>query len=123
MADFPKGVGHYNAAGSNTLVQVSTDPLAIYSISVSNTGGSVGYLQVWNAGTAALTAGTLMDFIVPVFSGTAGAGTPSYNASRDVFYPFGRQAKAGLSYMWAAGTTGTVAHGVNAIIDITFGRE
>jgi len=120
----PKGVGHYNASGSNTLTQVESVPVTVYSISVSNVGGSVGYLQVYNNGTAAVTAGTLHAMTVPVYSGTAASGTPSNSIfpARDIVYPVGKQFSNGLSYLWAAGTTGTVAHGVNAIVDITYTR-
>lgn len=111
------GTYSYSAVGSNTPVQVTADPTALYHISVAQNGGSAGYLQVYNNGTGAVGAGT-PDFVIAVPSGTFGAGTPSY---RDVSYnPYGRKMDGGLSYLWAAGETGTVAHGVNAIIDISY---
>ena len=119
MADIPIGSTHFNASGSNTLTQVTASPITVYNLSLTQLGGSVGYLQVYGAGTSGITAGTNMTFDVPVISGTAGAGTPSFKADRDINYYPGKQLQ-GLSYLWAAGSTGTVAHGVNAIIDITY---
>lgn len=124
MADYPQASFHYNASGSNTLIQIEAIPVTIYSVSVSQNGGSVGYLQLYNNGTAPLTAGTLMNTTIPVYSGTAASGTPpnSIVPVRDIFYPQGKHFEKGFSYLWAAGTTGTVSHGVNAIIDITYTR-
>lgn len=121
MADFPQGGTYsYDASGTNTISQVTPDPTTLYHISVTNNGGSLGYLQIYNNGTQQAGAGT-PDFAIPVHSGTAGAGTPSFKADRDVVYgPYGRRMDGGLSYLWAAGATGTVAHGVNAIVDITY---
>lgn len=118
MADVPKGGElSYSVAGTNTLTQVTPDPTTLYQVSVSQTGGSVGFLQVYNNGSAAAGAGT-PDFVIPLNTGTSGAGTPSF---RDVqFGPYGRQMSGGLSYLWAAGATGTVVHGVNATVDITY---
>ena len=124
MADFPlAGSYSYNAVGSNTLVQVTASPTVLYDLHIHQNGGSMGYLQIYNGGTGdpsggTITAGTLMDWVVAVPSGTSGAGTPTV---RDIVYgPFGRAMNGGLSYMWAAGSTGTVAHGVNCVIDITY---
>lgn len=108
---------HYSIAGSNTLTNVSKDPTAIYQISVYQNGGSAGFLQVYNNGTIDATAGS-PDFAVPVSAGTFGAGTPSSNTI--TYGPYGRRLSGGLSYLWAAGPTGTVAHGVNCTIDITY---
>ena len=118
MADIPKGgVLSYSAAGTNTLTQVTANPTTLYYVSVSQTGGSAGFLQVYNNGSADAGVGT-PDFVIPLNSGTSGAATPSF---RDVqFGPYGRQLEGGLSYMWAAGATGTVAHGVNATVDLTY---
>jgi hypothetical protein len=114
------GTYSYSTVGTNTLTQVSAvGAVKLLDIHVSHVGGSVGYLQFYNGGSANGSAGT-PTFAVAVFSGTAGAGTPSFNASRDLAYPQGRQFNTGLSYLWAAGPTGTVAHGVNAIVDITY---
>lgn len=121
MSDFlSPGTYSYSAVGSNTLIQVTADPTTLYQVSVSHNGGSVGYLQVYNNGSADAGAGT-PDFTVAIHAGTAAAGTPSFEATRDIVYgPSGRVMSAGLSYLFAAGATGTVAHGVNAIVDITY---
>ena len=118
MADFlVPGTYSYNAAGSNTPVQVADHPTVLYQVSVAQFGGSMGYLQVYNNGSQAIDVGT-PNFTIPLNSGTSGAGTPSF---RDVvFGPAGRQMSGGLSYLWAAGATGTVAHGVNVLIDLTY---
>lgn len=122
MADITQsGTYYYTNAGTNTLTQVTANPTDIYQLSVSQTGGSVGYLQVYNNGSADAGAGT-PNFVIPVYSGTAASGTPpnSIAPSRDVNYgAAGRRMDGGLSFLWAAGATGTVAHGVNAIVDIT----
>lgn len=111
------GTYSYNAAGSNTLIQVTNYPTVLYSVHLANNGGSMGYLQVYNNGTSDAGAGT-PTFTIPLNSGTSGAGTP---ALRDVvFGPSGRKMDAGLSYLWAAGPTGTVAHGVNCLVDISY---
>ena len=110
----------YSAGGSNTLTQVTADPAVLYHVSVTNNSGSIGYLQVYNNGTFAASAGT-PDFAIAVHSGTAGAGTPSFLAIREVDYgPFGREMAGGVSYLWATGATGTVAQPVNAVVDITY---
>lgn len=110
------GTYSYNAAGSNTAVQVTDSPTVLYSVHLAQTGGSMGYLQVYNNGTKNIGAGT-PEFTIPLSSGTSGAGTP---AIRDVvFSPSGRKMDSGLSYLWAAGPTGTVAHGVNVLVDIS----
>lgn len=118
MADFANpGTYSYSIAGTNTLTQVTADPTVLYQVSVSQFGGSMGYLQIYNNGTFDAGAGT-PTFSIPLNSGTSGAGTPAF---RDVvFGPYGRQMSAGLSYLWAAGPTGTVAHGVNALVDVTY---
>lgn len=120
MADYlSPGTFTYTRAGSNTLVQVTGTPTILYHVSVSHQGGSVGFLQLYNSGTAAAGAGT-PDFVIAVDSGTTIAANPSFQAARDVvFGPAGRSLQ-GLSYLWAAGGTGTVAHGVNAVVDITY---
>ena len=117
MADYPQGgTFHTSIEGTNTLTQVTKDPTILYSLSVAQFGGSMGYLQVYNNGTQQAVAGE-PSFIVPLSTGTF-TGTPS---TRDIsFGPFGRQMDGGLSYLWAAGGTGTVAHGVNAMVDISF---
>lgn len=113
------GTYHYNAAGTNTLTQVTKNPTNIFHISVAQNGGSAGFLQIYNNASADAGAGT-PDFVIPLNSGTSGAGTP---ATRDIYYqPYGRELSGGLSYLWAAGPTGTVAHGVNATVDITLDR-
>ena len=119
---FPNaGTYHYNAAGSNTLTQVSGTATTLYHISLSNLGGSVGYLQVYNNGTLAIGAGTSAgtpQFTVALATGTAGGGATS---QREVDYgPFGRAMSNGLSYLWSSGATGTTAHAVNSIIDISY---
>ena len=118
MADLREpGTYSYSIAGTNTLTQVTADPTVLYQVGVSQFGGSMGYLQIYNNGTFDSGAGTPA-FTIPLNSGTSGGGTPSF---RDVIFgPSGRQMSAGLSYLWAAGGTGTVAHGVNAIVDITY---
>lgn len=117
MADIPQGgTFNYSIAGTNTLTEVTKDPTTLYGISVAQFGGSMGYLQVYNNGTQQAGAGT-PDFIIPLSTGTF-TGTPS---SRDINYsPHGRQMNGGLSYLWAAGATGTVAHGVNAMVEFSF---
>ena len=113
------GTYSYNVAGTNTLTQVSANPTALYHFSVSHNGGSAGFLQVYDNGSADAGAGT-PSFVIAISSGTANAGTPSF---RDIQYgPFGRQMNGGISYLFAAGPTGTVAHGVNAVVDITHAR-
>ena len=118
MADVAlPGTYSYNSAGSNTPVQVAAYPTVLYHLSVEQNGGSAGFLQVYNNGTQQVGAGT-PDFVVALSSGTSGAGTP---ARRDVAYgAYGRRLNGGLSYLWAAGPTGTVAHGVNCTIDVTY---
>ena len=114
------GTYYYTAAGSNTLLQLTPDPTTLYHVSVSHQGGSVGYLQIYNNGTSDAGAGT-PTFTVAVQAGTGAAGTPDFEATRDITYgPYGRVMDAGLSVLFAAGATGTVAHGVNAIVDITY---
>ena len=120
--DGPGAQFHYNAVGSNTLVQVTASPARLYSVHVSQNGGSMGYLQMYNAGTGdpvggTITAGTLMDWVVTLPSGTSGAGTPAF---RDIAYPKGVEMSGGISYMWAAGSTGTVAHGVNVVVHMSY---
>ena len=108
---------NYSAAGTNTLTQVDAGPSVLFHLSVAQTGGSAGFLQFYNNGSADAGAGT-PDFAVALASGTSGAGTPS---TRDiVFGQHGRAMNGGVSYLWAAGATGTVAHGVNATVDLTF---
>lgn len=118
MSDFIiPGTFSYSLAGTNTLAQVSGTPTVLYHISISQTGGSAGFLQIYNNPSAGATAGS-PDFVIPLPSGTSGAGTPTF---REVDYgPSGRGLNKGLSYLWAAGGTGTVAHGVNATVDITY---
>ena len=117
---FPGASFTYSAAGSNTLVQVTPDPATLYQISLSQFGGSMGYLQIYNNGTGDAGAGT-PDFVIPLggtAGGAGGAGTPTV---RDVnFGPVGLRMSGGISYLWAAGATGTVAHGVNAILNVVF---
>ena len=113
------GTFSYSIAGTNTPTQVTANPTTLFHLSVSQFGGSMGYLQVYNNGSADLGAGT-PDFTIPLNSGTVGAGTPAF---RDVaFGPYGRQMDGGISYLWSAGPTGTVVHGVNAVVDITHAR-
>lgn len=116
-----RGAGFsYSNAGSNTLTQVDAGPVTLYSIHVSHQGGSVGFLQFYNNGSADAGAGT-PDFALAVNSGTAAAGTPTLMAHRDVVLgAYGVQLDAGLSYLWAAGATGTTAHGVNANVTLTY---
>ena len=110
----------YNAAGTNTFTQVTANPTVLYHVSVSHNGGSVGYLQIYDNGTQQAGAGT-PDFAIAVHSGTAAAGPPSFEATRDISYgAYGRRMNGGLSYLWAAGATGTAAHGANAVVDITY---
>ena len=123
MADYPNpGTFSYSIAGTNTLTDVTAKPTALLHISVAQNGGSAGFLQIYNNGSANAAAGAgTPDFAIAVPSGTQGAGTP---ATRDINYgPFGRELTKGLSYLWAAGPTGTVAHGVNATVDITYTRR
>ena len=124
MADIdgPGAQFHYNAVGSNVPTQVTSTPARLYSIHVSQFGGSMGYLQMYNAGTGDVTGGTItpgtnVDWTVTVPSGTSGAGTPAF---RDIFYPKGIEMSSGISYLWAAGSTGTVAHGVNAVVHFSY---
>lgn len=112
-----QGTPHYNIAGTNTLTQVSTSAVTIYSLHIEQNGGSAGFLQLYDGGSAgaAGSAGT-PQVAFAVSSGTSGAGTPSIG--RDTF-PAGLHFGNGLSYLWAAGATGTVAHGVNAAVVLT----
>lgn len=114
------GTYSYSNAGTNTLIQVEAKgAVKLLDIHVTNPGGSIGYLQIYNGGSANGSAGT-PTYTIPVNSGTAATGTPSFASFRDIVYPQGRQFNNGLSYLWAAGGTGTVAHGVNAVIDIGY---
>lgn len=121
MTDYiNSGTWNFNRNGSNTLTQVSGTPTVLYHLSVSHQGGSIGFLQLYNNGSATAGAGT-PDFVIAVDSGTTVASSPSFQASRDIIYgPSGRGLNQGLSYLWSATGTGTVAHGVNAIVDITY---
>lgn len=110
----------YSNAGTNTLTQVVDGPCVFYHVSVSHQGGSVGFLQLYNNGTADAGAGT-PDMVFAVNSGTAGAGTPTLMTHRDIdLGPFGAAFNGGLSYLWAAGATGTTAHGVNANVTLVY---
>ena len=110
----------YSAAGTNTLIQVDAGPCVLYHISVTNNSGSVGYLQLYNNGSADAGAGT-PDFTIAVHSGTAAAGTPSFAAYREVSYgAAGRAMNGGISYLWATGATGTAAQPVNSVVDISY---
>ena len=110
----------YNNAGSNTLIQVTASPAVLYHLSIYNPGGSVGYLQIYNNGTADASAGT-PDLTFPVNSGTAAAGTPSMMSHRDIDFPTtGIALSGGISYLWAAGGTGTAAHGANVAVVIGY---
>ena len=114
------GTYSYSVTGTNTITQVIAGPAVLYHISASHIGGSVGYLQIYNNGTQHSTAGE-PTFAVAIYSGTAAAGTPSFEATRDIVYgPYGRKMSGGISYLWAAGATGTAAHGVNVTVDITY---
>ena len=114
------GTFSYSNAGTNTLTQVETSPAVLYSVHVSHQGGSVGFLQIYNNGTADAGAGT-PDVVFAINSGTAAAGTPSMMAYRDVdLGAAGMGFNGGLSYLWAAGATGTTAHGVNANLTIVY---
>lgn len=103
----------YSTVGSNTKVQISDNPTVVYNISIEHNGGSAGFLQVYNNGTEAVTAGNSPTLVYAVGAGTFTAGTP---AARDLTFPGGLGFNQGLSYLWAAGPTGTVAHGVNASV-------
>ena len=110
----------YSAAGTNTLTQVDAGPVTLFSVHVSHQGGSVGFFHIYNNGSADAGAGT-PDMVFAVNSGTAGAGTPTLMTHRDiVFGPYGAQLDGGLSYLWTTAVTGTAAHGVNALVDITY---
>lgn len=104
----------YSAAGTNTIVEVSDNPTTLTNISVEQFGGSGGWLQIYNNGTKDATAGS-PDLAYGVGAGTFTAGTP---ATRDLIFPGGLGLNKGASYLWAAGATGTVAHGVNARVTI-----
>lgn len=119
MADTGQvGTYHLSFVGSNTPTQVTAKPTILYSLSVAHNGGSAGYLQVYDNGTGAITAGTNMQMSFAVASGTFAAGTPA-QISKD-FGPNGVAMNGGLSYLWATGTTGTVAHETNAVINIVY---
>lgn len=110
----------YNTVGSNTIVQVVAEPAVLYHVSISHQGGSVGYLQLYNNGTQDTATGT-PDITFAVNAGTAAAGTPTLMVLRDVdFGPVGIAFNGGLSYLWAAGVTGTAAHGANANITLVY---
>ena len=111
----PAGKFTYSAAGTNTIVQVTDEPTVIFNISIEQFGGSAGYLQLYNNGTNAVTAGNAPTLAYAVAAGTFTAGTP---ATRDLIFPGGLGFNQGLSYLWTAGPTGTVAHGVNASVII-----
>lgn len=111
----PAGKFTYSAVGSNTKVEVSNEPTVIFNISIEQNGGSAGFLQLYNNGTGDITAGVAPTLVYAVGAGTFTAGTPAY---RDISYPGGLGFNQGLSYLWAAGPTGTVSHGVNAALTI-----
>ena len=126
--DQPGGTYSYNGGGTNTPTQVTANACILYHVSVSHNGGSVGYLQFYNNGTYDVegAGGTVIgtpDFVVAVHAGTAAAGTPTFQAARDVvFGPYGRQLNGGLTYLWANAATGTAAFAGNAIVDITLSK-
>lgn len=109
---------HYSASGTNTPTQVNKSPVTLYSLNVTNIGAVTGYLQVYNNGSADLGAGT-PDFVFPVPPNVAtSSGTVS---SRPVdMGPYGLKLSGGLSYLWAAGATGTVAIATNASVFLTY---
>ena len=111
----PAGQFTYSTVGSNTAVQVTDNPTTVFNISIEQNGGSAGFLQLYNNGTFDISAGVAPTLVYAVSSGTSGGGTP---AIRDIVYPGGLGFNKGFSYLWAAGPTGTVAHGVNASIII-----
>lgn len=118
--DFTGASFSYSNAGTNTLTQVSASRVVLYHISVSHQGGSVGFIQLYNNASADAGAGT-PDMVFAVNSGTAGAGTPTLMTHRDIdFGATGVAFNGGLSYLWAAGATGTVAHGVNANLTLIY---
>ena len=106
------GTYYYTNAGTNTLTQVTANPTYLYHLSVANTGGSVGYLHVYNNGSADAGAGT-PDLTFPVPGGTA---------DREIDFPNGIRLDGGCSILWAVGATGTVAHGANANVNAGFSR-
>ena len=101
----------YSNAGTNTLTQVDAGPVTLFHIGATNTGGSVGYLHIYNNGSADAGAGT-PDITFPIRSGT--------EPQEISFDPYGVQLDGGLSYLWAVGATGTVAHGVNLNLNIAY---
>lgn len=101
----------YSNAGTNTLTQVDAASVNIFFVNAYNTGGSVGYLQLYNNGSADAGAGT-PDVTFPVRGGTEG--------ERIYLGPYGMQFDGGLSYLWAVGATGTAAHGVNLNVTIVY---
>lgn len=109
----------YSNAGTNTLTQVDAGPVTLYSVHVSHQGGSVGFFHLYNNGSADAGAGT-PDMVFAVNAGTAAAGTPTLMTYRDISFPAGVQFDGGLSYLWTTAATGTVAHGVNAQVNISY---
>ena len=112
-----QGTPFYDSAGTNTIKEASSSAVTVYSLRVEQFGGSAGWIQLYGASSdvAGGSVGTpTVAFAVP--SGTSGAGTPS---STSLTFPAGMHFVNGLSYLWAAGAGGTVAHGVNAAVIIT----
>ena len=105
---------HYSLAGTNTPTQVQPSPVTLYQLNVTNIGAVTGYLQVYNNGSADLGAGT-PDFVIPVPPNVAtSSGTVGYRPLD--FGSNGLKLSGGLSYLWAAGATGTVAIATNASV-------
>lgn len=113
----PGGTFFYTSVGSNTLIQVSNTSIVLFDCDITINGGSAGYLQFYLAGsqTASGSAGT-PDFIYAV-SPHSQQGTVGW---RDLDFPIGRQCNKGLSILWSPNGTGTVAHGNNAIVNMTY---
>ena len=101
-------------------VILATDQALEYEHCVLAFGSDAAHYDVEGAGGTVI--GT-PDFVVAVHAGTAAAGTPTFQAARDiVFGPYGRQLNGGLTYLWANAATGTVAFTGNAIVDITLSK-
>ena len=109
-----QGTPYYDSAGTNTIKQIAGTGVTVFSIYASQTGGSAGWLQIYNNGTSQTTSGA-PDLAFAIPTGTF-IGTPSIH---QFTFPGGMHLNKGLSYLWADGPTGTVAHGVNATVIIT----
>ena len=109
---------HYSAAGTNTPTQVANSPVTLFRVNVANLGGSTGFLQIYNNGSADLGAGT-PDLTIPVPPNVSTTSGTVQTKDRD-YGSYGLKLSGGLSYLWANAATGTVVMATNAVVDIAY---